>query len=105
MLPITDETAQKVIDEWDIQGFTIPNAAYDWTDSDVNTVTVAAQLFVRKDADPQMVGDIASALIENADKLQGVHKAMAPLDVALMSAAKTVDYRPAAKEAFGAAGY
>ncbi len=105
LLPISDETAQKVIAEWDIQGFTIPNAAYDWTGADIGTVTVAAQLFVRTDADPAMVKDIASALVEHSDQLQGVHKAMAPLDVALMAAATTVDYHPAAKEVFTAAGY
>jgi len=105
LLPISDETAQKVIDEWDIQSFTIPNAAYSWTDSDVKTVTVAAQLFVRKDADPKMVKDITSALVENVDELKSVHKAMAPLTVELMAAAKTVPYAPAAKEVYTAAGY
>lgn len=105
LLPISDDTAQKVIDEWNIQSFTIPNAAYSWTDSDVKTVTVAAQLFVRKDADPKMVKDITSALVENVDALQSVHKAMAPLTVKLMASAKTVPYAPAAKEVYAAAGY
>ena len=105
LLPITQETADKVIEEWDIQNFTIPNDAYDWTDGDIATVTVAAQLFVREDADPQMVTDIATALTENVAELQGVHGSMAALDVELMSAASTVDYHPAAKEVFAAAGY
>lgn len=105
LLPITEDTAKKVVDEWDIKNFTIPNAAYDWTDEDVLTVTVSAQLFVRADADEQMVHDIAKALTDNSDQLQGVHKAMAPLDVALMAGAKTVPYHPAAKKIYEAAGY
>lgn len=100
LLPVTDETAQKVIDEWDIQRYTIPNEAYDWTAEDVLTLTVSAQLFVRTDADPQMVEDITRALVTNVDKLQGVHKAMAPLDIELMGGAKTVPYHPAAQKVY-----
>lgn len=105
LLPITDETAQKVIDEWDIQSYTIPNAAYDWTDQDVKTVTLSAQLFARADADKQMIHDVTKALVDNIDQVNGVHKAMAPLDVQLMAGAKTVAYHPAAKEVFQQAGY
>lgn len=105
LLPITEETAEKVIEEWDIQKFTIPAAAYDWNGQDTLTVTVSAQLFARTDADPQMVTDVTKALTDNVDELQGVHKAMAPLDVKLMAAASTVDYHPAAKEVYQQAGF
>jgi hypothetical protein len=94
-----------VIDEWDILPFTIKNDAYDWTSQDVFTVTVSAQLFVRSDADEAMVRDITKALVDNVDQLNGVHKAMAPLDVELMAGAKTVPYHPAAKKVFEEAGY
>jgi TRAP transporter TAXI family solute receptor len=105
LLPITDETAQKVIDEWDIQRFTVPAAAYDWNPADTLTVTVSAQLFVRSDADTQMVTDIVKALTDNSAELQGVHRAMAPLDVKLMSEASTVPYHPAAAAIYSAAGF
>ncbi|MAW85947.1 MAG: ABC transporter substrate-binding protein [Phyllobacteriaceae bacterium] len=105
LLPISEENAQKVIDEWDILPFTIKNDAYDWTSQDVLTVTVSAQLFVRSDADEQMVHDITKALVDNVDQLNGVHKAMAPLDIELMAGAKTVPYHPAAKKVFEEAGY
>jgi hypothetical protein len=105
LLPISEENAQKVIDEWDILPFTIKNDAYDWTSQDVFTVTVSAQLFVRSDADEAMVRDITKALVDNVDQLNGVHKAMAPLDVELMAGAKTVPYHPAAKKVFEEAGY
>lgn len=100
LLPITDETAQTVIDEWDIQRYTIPADAYDWVDEDVLTLTVSAQLFARADADPQMVADITQALVDNVDKLQGVHNAMAPLDLELMGGARTVPYHPEAQKVF-----
>ncbi|MBS8224666.1 TAXI family TRAP transporter solute-binding subunit [Vannielia litorea] len=105
LLPISADTAQAVIDEWDIQNFTIPADAYDWVDEDVATITVSAQLFVRADADDALVGNLTKALTDNFTELQGVHKAMAPLDVELMSSATTVDYHPAAKAVYSAAGF
>lgn len=105
LLPISDETAQAVIDEWDIKKFTIPADAYDWMDTDTPSITVSAQLFVRADADAEMVGNLTRALTDNVSDIQGVHKAMAPLDVELMSSATTVDYHPAAKEVYSAAGF
>jgi hypothetical protein len=104
LLPISQEAAQKVIEEWDIQEYTIPADAYDWNDADTLTVTVSAQLFARADADPQMVADVTSALVTHIDKLQGVHKAMAPLDLKLMGGAKTVAYHPEAQKVFDASG-
>jgi len=104
LLAITDETAQKVIDEWDIQRFTIPASAYDWSDKDVLSVTVSAQLFARKDADPEMVRNVTKALTDNVADVQGVHKAMAPLDVKLMAAAKTVAYHPEAQKVYDGTG-
>jgi TRAP transporter TAXI family solute receptor len=105
LLPVTDETAQKVIDEWDINRFTIKASDYDWIDQDVLTLTVSAQLFARKDADSQMIKDLTQALVDNSGELQSVHNAMKPLDVKLMSEAKTVAYHPSAEEVFTAAGY
>jgi hypothetical protein len=105
LLPVTDETAQKVIDEWDIQRYTIPASAYDWNPQDTLTVTVSAQLFVRADAEDEFVNNIASALVEHYEELQGVHGAMKPLDVELMAGAGTVDYHPAAQAVYSQAGF
>ncbi|GIX15068.1 MAG: C4-dicarboxylate ABC transporter substrate-binding protein [Paracoccaceae bacterium] len=105
LLPVRPETAEAVAREWNIRTFVIPAGAYDWNDRDVLTVTVSAQLFVRADADPEMVGNITRALIENVDALRGVHKAMAPLTVELMASATTVPYHEAAAAAYRAAGH
>lgn len=104
LVPITDATAQKVMEEWSIDRFTIPASAYEWNAEDTLTVTVAAQLFAREDADPQMVEDLTTALVEHADALQGVHKAMQPLDPELMASAKAVPYHPAAAAVYKAKG-
>jgi TRAP transporter TAXI family solute receptor len=100
LIPITPETAAKVASEWTIGEYTIPADAYDWADKDTLTVTLSAQLFVHKDADDQMVKDLTTALIEHVDQMQGVHKAMAPLDAKLMSSATAVPYHPAAEQVY-----
>jgi hypothetical protein len=104
LIPVTADTASKVASEWSIGESTIPASAYDWADMDTLTVTLSAQLFVREDADPQMVKDLTAALVDQIDKMKGVHKAMAPLDAKLMASATAVPYHPAAIEVFKAKG-
>lgn len=104
LIPVSDETAEPVMKEWSIGKFTIPATAYQWAPQDTKTLTVAAQLFVREDADPEMVRDVTQALVEHVDAVQGVHKAMRPLDVKLMSSAEAVPYHPAAEDVYKAAG-
>lgn len=104
LIPITDETAGKVAQEWSIGKYTIPASAYDWASGDTLTVTLSAQLFAREDADPKMVSDVTTALLEHVDQLQGVHKAMSPLDTELMASAKAVPYHPAAEKVYKAKG-
>jgi TRAP transporter TAXI family solute receptor len=104
LIPVSAETAAKVAQEWTISDYTIPSTAYEWAPQDTLTVTVAAQLFVREHADPQMVSDVTSALLEHVDALQGVHKAMQPLDAELMASGKAAAYHPAAEEIYKGKG-
>lgn len=104
LIPITPNTAAKVAKEWSIGEYTIPADAYDWADKDTLTVTLSAQLFVHQDADPKMVKDLTTALIEQIDEMRGVHKAMSPLDAALMAGAMAVPYHPAAEEVYKGKG-
>ena len=91
-------------DEWTIGKSTIPAAAYKWAAGDTLTVTLSAQLFVREDADPKMVSDVTAALLDNVDKMKGVHKAMKPLDTKLMASAEAEPYHPKAEEVYKAKG-
>jgi len=104
LIPVSDATASKVADEWTIGKSTIPASAYKWVAGDTLTVTLSAQLFVREDADPKMVSDVTAALLDNVDKMQGVHKAMKPLDTKLMASAEAVPYHPKADEVYKAKG-
>ena len=86
--------------EWNIGSYTIENAAYDWSGGDVVTPTLSAQLFVRADADPQMVSDVTAALVKNIELVRGVHKAMKPLSVGLMGGSEAIAYHPQAAAAY-----
>jgi hypothetical protein len=105
LLPITEETAQTVIEEWDISRYEIPEDAYDWNPRSTLTVTVAAQLFMRDDADPELVRNITQALVDHYQEIQSVHGAMQGFDVELMAGAGTVGYHPAAQEVYSQAGF
>lgn len=100
LVPISPETAATVAEEWSIGEYTIGADAYDWADQDTLTVTLSAQLFVHEDADPTMVADFTTALIEQIDEMRGVHNAMSPLDAALMASAQAVPYHPAAEKVY-----
>lgn len=104
LIPVTDATASKVAAEWNIGKSTIPASAYDWAPADTLTVTLSAQLFAREDADPKMVADVTAALLDHVDQMQGVHKAMKPLDTKLMASATAVPYHPAAEDIYKAKG-
>lgn len=104
LLPVGKKTADQVTGKWKIANFTIPASAYDWSGADVSTITLAAQLMVHESADQKMVADLTKALISNADKVAGVHKAMKKLDAKLMASGTAVPYHPAAGEAYKAAG-
>ncbi len=100
LLEIDNSTTKTVTSEWSIGTYEIKNAAYSWSSTDVITPTLSAQLFVRADADPKMVSDVARALVKNVDLVRGVHKAMKPLDVKLMSGSKSIAYHPQAAAAY-----
>jgi hypothetical protein len=92
LLDTNGSTLGEVSEKWSIGTYMIPANTYKWKDSDTETVTLSAQLFVREDADPKMVEEITAALVKNADKIQGVHKAMKPLTTKLMADGKAIEY-------------
>ena len=100
LVEIDSDATSSVTADWNIGTYTIENSAYDWSSSDVVTPTLSAQLFVRADADPQMVSDVTTALVENIELVRGVHKAMKPLSVGLMGGSKAISYHPQAEAAY-----
>jgi len=100
ILPVSAAASEKVAGDWSLGAFTIPGDAYDFSAGDVETVTLSAHLFAHKDADATMVADITRALVDHVDKIAGVHKAMAPLDPALMASSIAVPYHAEAASVY-----
>ena len=104
LIPIGTKTADTVTKEWSIGTYTVPSGVYKWAPGATPTVTLSAQLFVHKDADAKMVGDVTAALVDQMEKVRGVHKAMKPLSTKLMASANTVAYHSAAESVYKAKG-
>lgn len=92
IMSLSSDAIEKVSSDWSLGSYTIPDAAYDFSAGDVNTVTLSAHLFAHKDADASMVSDITKALVDHVDKVSGVHKAMKPLNPELMASSIAVPY-------------
>ena len=105
LLPVSEETASKVAEQFGIIVFNIPSEAYEWSSSDALTVSLSAHLFALDNYSSQIVEEVTSALITNLDKLKAVHSAMQPLDIELMASSNTIPYHEAAAKTFAAAGY
>lgn len=104
LLPVTEQTARKVAEDFGIIVYTIPKGAYEWNNSDVLTVSLSAHLFALDTYSDEVVSEITTALIGNLDRLKSVHTAMAPLDTKLMVSSKTIPYHPGAIEVYTSAG-
>jgi uncharacterized protein len=105
LLPISADTANKVAEQFGIIPFNIPRQAYEWSDSDVLTVSLSAHLFALEDYSDEIIEELTTAIIQNLDKLKLVHNAMVPLDIDLMASSNTIPYHEAAIRAFVSAGY
>lgn len=104
LLPVTEQTAKQVAEEFGIIMYTIPKGAYEWNNTDVLTVSLSAHLFALDSYSSEIVSEITNALISNIDSLKSVHAAMAPLDSKLMVSSKTIPYHPGAIEVYTSSG-
>ncbi len=104
LLPVSNETANKVADDFGIISYTIPGGAYDWNNSDVLTVSLSAHLFALNNYPEQRVEEITTALLNNLCSLQMVHTAMRPLKPDLMISSNIVPYHPGAIAEYTSAG-
>ena len=104
ILPITGPVADSVVKKWKIKKYTIPAKAYSWASGSTETITLSAQLYALKSADKKMVGDVTKAMVDHADKVQGVHKAMRPFSAKLMGSSNAIPYHSAAEAVYKSAG-
>jgi len=76
--------------------FTIPAGTYPGVDHDCATIQVANHLFVRADADPDLVYQMTKVLYENKDKLVQTSKAASTVSPAYAMQSTVVPLHPGA---------
>jgi TRAP transporter TAXI family solute receptor len=104
LLNVSDATIAKVSDALKVGKFTIKGGSYKWAPDNVNTVALSAQLVALSSFSAADAHNITKALIDNAAKMSGVHRAMKKLDTKLMASSKSTPYHPGAAKAYKAAG-
>lgn len=87
-----------------VRPFTVPAAAYEWLDSDVPTVALGAALVAADTMAEAQAYDLARALVEHIERLQGVHAAMRALTPAFMASHAVIPYHPGALRYYREAG-
>ena len=96
MLPLHEEAIDIVSDIMGARAYTVPAGAYEWLDHDVPTIALGAELVVNETLPDQQAYDLARALMENIDRLRGVHRAMSDLTPEFMVSQSIVPYHPGA---------
>ena len=104
MLSLSEDAISKVSAATGADPYTIKAGAYEWLDSDINTVALGAELVVSDAMSDEDAYNITRALIENVDKIQGVHKAMQALTPELMASQNVIAYHPGALKYYKEAG-
>jgi len=104
MLPVSDAVIDKVGEKMGIKKFVIPAKSYAFQPVPMPTNTLGAILVTTGGFDDKTAYDLTKALLQNIDKMKGVHKSMQALTPELMASVKVVPYHPGAARAYKEAG-
>ena len=96
LLPLSDETINKVTAKTGTQPFVIPGGAYEWAPNDTPTVSISAALAVRSDMKDETAYNLTKALYENYEKIANVHPAMKSLNPEIMASVEVIPYHDGA---------
>ena len=104
MLTLDEDVIDTVSSITGARAYTVPAGVYDWLDRDVATIALGAELVVNESMPVQQAYDLARALVENIDRLRGVHRAMGALTPEFMVSQTVVPYHPGALRYFREVG-
>jgi uncharacterized protein len=100
MLPVSDATIKKVTDETGTDRFVIPAKSYAFQPIATPAVSLGAMLVVNKSMSDQEAYNIAKAMVEHVNEMQGVHPAMKALTPKFMTEQKAGQFHPGAAKLF-----
>jgi TRAP transporter TAXI family solute receptor len=104
MLQTPQKAADAAIKQHFLKPWTIKANAHPWQKQEVKTVTTSIILFAAEKMSEKTVYDLTKALIQNADKLRGVSKAMEPFQPKVLVDQHVVPFHPGAIRAYKEAG-
>jgi len=104
LLEVPENSVQAAVKNFGAKPWTIKAGGYPWLERDVNTHAARAVLIVDDSMSEEDAYKLTKAILENTDKVQGVHKAMKGFDPKLMSGLEELPYHPGAARAYKEAG-
>ena len=100
LLPVGEETIDKVEEALGISEFVIPADAYGFQSEPVPTLALGALLTTSKSLPDDVAYAVAKALVENVDEVKAVHPAMKALTPEFMAQQETLPFHPGAEKLF-----
>jgi len=104
ILPLRGDVIKKVAAATGADPYTIKAGGYPWQKTDIRTVALGAVLFASSKMKEADAYNLTKALVKNAGKISGVHKAMKKLTAKLMASQNSVPYHPGALKYYKEAG-
>lgn len=104
LLPMSKRVSETVDRIAGTDSFTIPEGSYKLQSGPVASVTLSAELVASADMDDETAYNLTKALVENIDKIRGVHKAMAALTPQIMVNQKVIPFHPGAERYYKEVG-
>lgn len=104
MLPLDEDVINEVATKTGADPYVVPAGSYDWQENDVPTVALSAVLVASAEMSEEVAYQITKALVNEIDKVRGVHKAMSGLTPKLMPSLSLIPYHPGALRAYREAG-
>lgn len=100
LLPVGEATIKKVSEKLRIDAFVIPAKSYPFQPDPVPTLSLGAMLVVNKAMSEKDAYNLAKALVDNIDQIQGVHASMKALTPQFLTQQKVLPYHPGAAKLY-----
>lgn len=104
LLQVPEAAVMASVEQFGSKPWTIKAGGYPWLESDINTYAARALLIVDDSMSEDDAYKLTKAVLDNVDKVQGVHKAMKGFTPELMSSLKELPYHPGAAKAYAEHG-
>jgi TRAP transporter TAXI family solute receptor len=104
MLQTPAKAADAVIKQYYLKPWTIKANAHPWQKQEVKTVTTSIVLFTDARMSEKTAYELTKALIQHADKMRGVSKAMEPFQPKVLVDQHVAPFHPGAIRAYKEAG-